>query len=212
MYIRFHKKYTSDVELRKILKECSSIDKKYSTDFKILEIFLKGIESGKLSTIDSNVEQIIARIKDSLTQQKESNKNLAENKAKNNILSKIYEKIINSNNEELIFKDSEFDAIEELIKEEEISPEECIKIWSAINEVNLLIANRIEENILAQSEDMPKNIVKIASSLLEEVFKKHGLDYNELSKASRDKIESYGSLRNIENILDYIDSTDDLLS
>ena len=81
------KKYTSDVELRKILKECSSIDKKYSTDFKILEIFLKGIESGKLSTIDSNVEQIIARIKDSLTQQKESNKNLAENKAKNNILS-----------------------------------------------------------------------------------------------------------------------------
>ena len=203
------KKYTSDVELRKILEECSSIDKKYSTDFKILEIFLKGIESGKLSTIDSNVEQIIARIKDSLTQQKESNKNLAENKAKNNILSKIYEKIINSNNEELIFKDSEFDAIEELIKEEEISPEECIKIWSAINEVNLLIANRIEENILAQSDDMPKNIVKIASSLLEEVFKKHGLDYNELSKASRDKIESYGSLRNIENILDYIDSTDD---
>ena len=203
------KKYTSDVELRKILEKCSPTDKKYSTDFKILEIFLKGIESGKLSTIDSNVEQIIARIKDSLTQQKESNKNLAENKAKNNILSKIYEKIINSNNEELIFKDSEFDAIEELIKEEEISPEECIKIWSAINEVNLLIANRIEENILAQSDDMPKNIVKIASSLLEEVFKKHGLDYNELSKASRDKIESYGSLRNIENILDYIDSTDD---
>ena len=57
------KKYTSDVELRKILEKCSPTDKKYSTDFKILEIFLKGIESGKLSTIDSNVEQIIARIK-----------------------------------------------------------------------------------------------------------------------------------------------------